>query len=173
MSELVGHRPKEIVVGGGVVLKPITVGDSEEMFDLVKDNLGCIDYYLRYIGDSYTSADSWRRKISTESDTYKGFGIRDIGTLVGSIGVDDRGDREWRLSYWVGPQHQRKGYAAQAVLALTRHTFEELGGKTITAVIHEANAKSRGLVEKTGFVLDGYYFSIPNHVIYRLDKPRS
>ena len=83
----------------------------------------------------------------------------DDDALVGGItlanirrGVAQAGS----LGYWVGAAFARRGYMTQAVRALVPFAFGTLRLHRIEAACIPDNAASIGLLEKTGFVREGY-----------------
>jgi ribosomal-protein-alanine N-acetyltransferase len=79
--------------------------------------------------------------------------------LIGSGG-------HWRLirthfrseiGYDLAPEHWRKGIMTEAVGAMLRFGFERMGLHSVEAQIEPANRASRGVLEKLGFVQEGYF----------------
>jgi ribosomal-protein-alanine N-acetyltransferase len=60
------------------------------------------------------------------------------------------------LGYWVGAAYARQGYMTAAVRALIPFAFGTLRLHRIEAACIPDNAASIGLLEKTGFVREGY-----------------
>jgi ribosomal-protein-alanine N-acetyltransferase len=60
------------------------------------------------------------------------------------------------LGYWVGAAFARRGYMTRAVRALVPFAFGTLRLHRIEAACIPDNAASIGLLEKTGFVREGY-----------------
>jgi len=59
------------------------------------------------------------------------------------------------LGYWVGQRHARRGYTADAVRALVRFAFEELGLHRVEAACIPENVASRAVLERVGFTQEG------------------
>jgi RimJ/RimL family protein N-acetyltransferase len=79
------------------------------------------------------------------------------GQLVGFIGSHSCNLQDGTFSYGVGihPEHQRKGYAAEAVKLLLRFFFTERRYQKVTANAYSFNEASIWLHEKLGFQLEG------------------
>ena len=73
-------------------------------------------------------------------------------TLVGffDLNPDWRVGR-MRLSYWVRAGLRRRGYAAEAVTALTRYAFEALDARVVSVGHAAPNVASAALIAKLGF----------------------
>lgn len=59
------------------------------------------------------------------------------------------------LGYWVGEQHARRGYMAEATNMIVRHAFDEIGLTRLEAACLEENIASRGLLAACGFRFEG------------------
>jgi ribosomal-protein-alanine N-acetyltransferase len=80
-------------------------------------------------------------------------------TLVGGLtlanlrrGVAQAGS----LGYWIGASHAGRGYMTAAVSALIPYAFATLRLHRLEAACIPTNAASVSLLEKTGFVREGY-----------------
>lgn len=99
--------------------------------------------------------------------------------LVGTIDIrlrmtHSRGE----IGYWVGPPHWGKGYATEAVRAVLRHGFEELGLYRIYADHFKGNDASGRVLAKAGMIqegtLRGQFVKDDQHidtVLYAIIKP--
>lgn len=84
--------------------------------------------------------------------------LRETGEAVGSIGLMRAGqsnfaigENEAEIGYWIGVPYWGKGLIPEAVNALLRYGFEDLGLGTIWCCYFEGNEKSRRVQEKCGF----------------------
>lgn len=82
---------------------------------------------------------------------------RDTRRLVGSAGLHRT---DWLLprtevGYWIRTREAGKGYATEAVNALTRWALETLRAVRVELVTDEENAGSRGVAARCGFTLEG------------------
>jgi RimJ/RimL family protein N-acetyltransferase len=78
-------------------------------------------------------------------------------TLVGSIIVMDADPRAGRFSYGIGigREHQRKGYAREAILIVLRYMFDERRFHKCGAEAYDYNAASIALHLSLGFREEG------------------
>ena len=72
------------------------------------------------------------------------------GSFVGNCGTRLAGDGELNIGYWVVLQHLRRGYASEAVRAVTAAGFEA-GVRRFVLNCDPANAASIGVARTTGF----------------------
>jgi ribosomal-protein-alanine N-acetyltransferase len=86
-----------------------------------------------------------------------GMTLKESGQLVGTIGFYDISKEHKRaiLGVDLDPAHWGKGLATEAVLALVRYGFEEMGLNRIEASADPENGHSIRLIERTGFVKEG------------------
>jgi ribosomal-protein-alanine N-acetyltransferase len=84
---------------------------------------------------------------------------RDGGELVGGIGLTQlrRGVAQTAtLGYWVGQKFERRGYTTEAVRLVVQFAFANLRLHRIEAACLPENAASRRVLEKAGFLREGY-----------------
>ena len=79
------------------------------------------------------------------------------GELVGSIGVHhcDRRNGTFSIGIATRPEHQRKGYATEAVALALRYYFHELRYQKATVYVLADNEPSQRLCQRLGFQLEG------------------
>lgn len=88
------------------------------------------------------------------------FGIRnEYGGLIGGIGF--HGDSKWgnhaqEIGYWLGKPYWKNGIMAKVLKRFCQYGFDELGLVRITAHIFKGNDASAILVERCGFVREGF-----------------
>jgi [ribosomal protein S5]-alanine N-acetyltransferase len=100
-----------------------------------------------------------RRFIDCTPSYYRFWAVADAGTdgCLGLVNYHDGHIRNKRvdIGYIVDPSRQRQGFATEAVAAMLKFCFDELGLHRVQAFIHPENAPSRALVEKLGFRREG------------------
>jgi [ribosomal protein S5]-alanine N-acetyltransferase len=77
---------------------------------------------------------------------------------IGSIGIDAFDDihrRTGELGYWIGAAHWGRGYATEAVIAMTAYGFEQLDLVRIQAGVFEWNPASTRVLSKAGYQFEG------------------
>jgi len=84
--------------------------------------------------------------------------LKETGEPVGSVGImdfqcdqvpPDPHSRE--IGYWIGVPYWGRGLIPEAVEALLRRCFEDLGCTAVWCAYHDGNIKSRRVQEKCGF----------------------
>ena len=60
------------------------------------------------------------------------------------------------LGYWIGAPHTRRGYMLDALQTVLRHAFETEGLHRVEANIQPANEPSLRLVQRAGFLREGF-----------------
>ena len=84
---------------------------------------------------------------------------RDDGVVIGDIGVGFGvpGERQVELGYRIHSDHQRRGYAREAVAAIISHLIERHAVHRFVAVAAVANAPSIAVVRSLGFREEGHF----------------
>jgi len=144
-----------------LMLREITLDDAVEVFRIYSD-----PQVMRYWGSPpLRSIDEARRKIEDITAAFRDkdgirWGITRKGSnrLIGSCG-------HWRLmkahfrseiGYELAPEYWDQGIMTEALGAVIRFGFEAIGLHSIEAQIDPANLASRKVLEKLGFVQEGY-----------------
>jgi RimJ/RimL family protein N-acetyltransferase len=97
-------------------------------------------------------------KARPENDALKlGIELRESGQLIGIINSHHCDARVGEFMYGIAVrrEHQRKGYASEAIILLMRYFFDELRYQKCTIDVHGWNEASVKLHEKLGFVREG------------------
>jgi ribosomal-protein-alanine N-acetyltransferase len=145
-----------------LVLREITPDDAEDVFRIYAD-----PQVMRYWGSApMRSIDEAHGKIAGIAAAFgEREGIRWAITrkgsnqLIGSCG-------HWRLikqhfrseiGYDLAPEHWGQGIMPEAVGAILRFGFERMGLHSVEAQIEPNNQGSRRVLEKLGFVQEGYF----------------
>lgn len=100
------------------------------------------------------------RGVLSEPETYAVI-LRKTGEPVGSAGIKRCGSSrtplapdETELGYWIGVPFWGQGLIPEAVRALLRRCFGELGCSAVWCAYYDGNEKSRRVQEKCGFLYD-------------------
>ncbi len=103
----------------------------------------------------------WAEETSTKTGAGDEFAFEiealEDGALAGHIAVHHCDRRVGSFSYGVAtlPDHQRHGYASEAILLVARYYFQELRYQKMNAQVYSFNTASLALHEKLGFVREG------------------
>jgi RimJ/RimL family protein N-acetyltransferase len=92
-----------------------------------------------------------------DNDTFQ-FQVETLaGELVGSINAHDcdRRTGTFEVGIAILPNHQRRGYAREAIALLLRYYFHELRYQKVNAFIVDVNQPSLRLFERLGFQQEG------------------
>jgi len=79
------------------------------------------------------------------------------GRLAASSGLHriDWSVPKFEIGYWCRKSLQGKGLMTEAVGAITRFAFENLGARRVDSLPDEENSPSRRVAERCGYVLEG------------------
>ncbi len=90
------------------------------------------------------------------------------GTIVGTFRTHhcDRHNGNFKYGFAIMQEHQRKGYASEAIKLVLRYFFEELGYHKVNAEVYSFNDASIALHERMGFRPEGRL----RHMIYTKGK---
>lgn len=82
---------------------------------------------------------------------------RASGQFIGGTGLHrfDWAVRRFEIGYWVRASLQGQGYATEIANALTRFAFNALEARTVMIGHGEGNDRSRAVIQKLGFTLEG------------------
>jgi RimJ/RimL family protein N-acetyltransferase len=172
MTEQVGFSPQEIPAGGGIVLRPVTVADSREMFTLIQSYP---EHHGRF-GDETAASnqvleDTIAAVLNLRPDQ-RGYTVRKEGETVGYIQATLRSGIGWEIGGWVGKPYAGRGYMTRTVAALTRNLFETSRAARVFALTRKENNTSQAVLLTTGFVRIGEQNSdMPDHVFFVCNRP--
>lgn len=84
---------------------------------------------------------------------------RDGGDVVGDIGIGFGvpGERQVEIGYRIHPDHQRRGYAKEAVAAIIDHLIDAHAIHRFVGVAAAANAGSIAVLTALGFRQEGHF----------------
>lgn len=107
-------------------------------------------------------AEQWV-SVGAFADRYAGTGVHYAvaenlgGVLVGDIGLKrlDRAAAAAEVGYWTAPAARGRGYMTEAVGALCRWAYAELGLRRVELRAAPANTASRRVAAKAGFRMEG------------------
>lgn len=153
------------IVGARVYLRMMRLDDYDEWFALRRASESFLAPWepLR-MGDEFERP-AFRRKVmatrnDARCDAAYGYLIftREHDVMVGglTLGLVRRGVAQAStLGYWMGASFAGKGLMSDAVDAICRHAFADLHLRRIEAACLPHNMRSRRVLEKNGFRLEG------------------
>lgn len=84
--------------------------------------------------------------------------LASTGEIIGSISLkpaaenfDIAAEGDLEVGYWLGSEYWGRGYASEALDALVRRAFDDLGCAVLWCGFFEGNDRSRRCMEKRGF----------------------
>ena len=104
--------------------------------------------------------------------SYYNLFLKDSNQYIGQAGLYYNYDMTINLCYALLKNFQGMGYATEAVAAILKYSFENLGIKKVTAMSAIENMSSRHLLEKVGaiFIKEKTLFSGMKALCYSIDK---
>ncbi len=152
--------------GASIFLRPPQSDEWAHWADLRADSRDfLIPWEPAWPSDALTETAYLRRirRLASEWKADEGYSFhifqKERGCLVGGIGLTQirRGvSQTATLGYWIGEPFQRRGYITDAVGTLTRYAMQSLKLHRIEAACLPENTASRRVLEKNGFVREGY-----------------
>lgn len=146
--------------GMKVRLRGLEPSDAEHFirWDRNSERARHLDFVWPPTSDAFMRAwveEQTKRKL--ENDSFHWVIENQQGEPVGSISTHDCQPRYGTFSYGVdiAPEHQRQGYASEAILLVLKYYFEELRYQKVTVPVHSNNPASIQLHEKLGFQREG------------------
>jgi RimJ/RimL family protein N-acetyltransferase len=114
--------------------------------------------YPRAAGERFI-ADMMARQPDTAGEWFQfAVIVRSTGELAGDCAARPDADdpRQAEIGFTIAPEHQRRGYATEAVRALLGYLFGTRGKHRVTASCDERNQASARLLERLGMRLEGH-----------------
>ncbi len=149
-----------IFQGKRVRLRAVEPGDWEAHWQWDHDTEGArMGYEIPFPGTA-SGTQVWAERESKrapENDVFR-FQIETLdGVQVGTINTNNCDLRCGTFSYGLAvmEQHQRKGYASEAVRLVLRYYFDERRYQKCTVLVYAFNEPSQRLHERLGFTLEG------------------
>lgn len=100
---------------------------------------------------------SWLQEYEKDSYYQWMIELRELGEPIGSISVVRQNDRakEAEIGYCIGRNWWHKGITSEALTAVIKHLFEEVGMNRVTARHDPNNPHSGGVMRKCGMDYEG------------------
>lgn len=104
---------------------------------------------------------SWFDRYLTDKTRYDFMILDNNNTAIGTVGLSDIDGDSCEISYMIGDESARgKGYAKEAVEAMSSFAFSELGVAKVIARIKPENKASIHVVNATGFTQTEIVYSL-------------
>lgn len=155
------------------ILRPWHEEDAVDLYLYAKDpDVGPIAGW-----PVHTSVDNSReiiRSILSTPETYAvvlkttNKAIGSIGLMIGSQSNIGLPNNECEVGYWIGVPYWGQGLIPEAVKALQKHAFEDLGMKKMWCGYFDGNTKSKRVQEKCGFKYIMTKENVPSQLVGEL-----
>lgn len=152
-SEVVISTPR-------LVLRPLGPADAEPLYRIYAD-AEFMRYWNTAPWDSVEKARSLierdQRELAAGEHLRLGVRAKGTDTLIGTCSLFrfHEESRRAEIGYGIAPAYWRRGYTYEAVGALIRFAFRELGLNRLEAEIDPRNVASARSLEKLGFTREG------------------
>jgi RimJ/RimL family protein N-acetyltransferase len=154
--------PREILTER-LLLLPAQESDAEAVFGAIDESRTELEAWMAWTPHVRASEDLRRRapQVRENWDARTDFGIsifrREDGRFLGGTGMHDP---NWdvpslSIGYWMRTSETGKGYVREAVTALTRVGFGQLGLRRMVITCAATNTRSRRVAESVGYHLEG------------------
>jgi len=145
-----------------VCLRGIEPGDAALFFqwNLDSERARHLDFFWPPVSQASVAAWTEEQSLRRLEDGAFHWVIETLdGIPVGSISTHNCDPRNGTFSYGVdiAAQHQRKGFASEAIRLVLRYYFGELRYQKVTVPVHGDNLASIRLHEKLGFQREGVH----------------
>lgn len=148
----------ETISAGRLVLRAFTSGDLKDFHRLCSDPALGSDGGWKPHESEDESRIVMRRYFLNRKDVWAVERKAD-GALIGAVGFNADTRREntgaRSLGYWLGREYWGNGYMAEAAKAAIAYARDTSGAEIITATCFTGNMRSRRVLEKCGFVMEG------------------
>ena len=155
-----------VLRGKGVLLRPPVMDDFKAWAALRQSSRAFLEPWEPVWSDHDFTKLSFRQRLKiyrewAKQDRSHSFFIFKINTneLIGAINLSNirRGaEQSASTGYWVGERFTRQGHMFEALQLLLVFAFEELNLHRVEAACLPRNHPSQALLEKSGFVREGY-----------------
>ena len=139
-----------------LILRPWESADAGSLYEYAKDErIGPAagwpahksqEESLRIIKDVLSAPETYA--VCLESDNRA---IGSIGLIAPRLSHTEIKNTEYEIGFWIGAPFWGNGYIPEAVSAILRHAFCDLGCTAVWCGYYDGNEKSKRVQEKCGF----------------------
>jgi ribosomal-protein-serine acetyltransferase len=150
-----------IDAGEDVLLHPVSIADTAELYRLVDRNRLHLRKWLPWAGLTYNYGDLQRhleeRELENTALQALTLHIRVSGVLCGSVGLHriDPRHHNSSIGYWIDADHQGRGIMTRACRALIGESFRGYGLHRIEIRCGTGNERSAAIPRRLGFTEEG------------------
>jgi len=149
----------EIDLGEDVTMRPLRLGDAEELHRVIGANAGHIGAWLPFAEQPFARTSAHVRRMVRDFEAGRGLGmvVLDRRRLVGAVSfVDPTPEHSLTsIGYWLAEEAQGRGIMTRAVAAMVREAFDRWGFRRVEIRVAADNGRSRAIPERLGFREEG------------------
>ncbi len=147
----------KVIVTDRLILRKWRENDAKRLYEIASDpEIAKGAGWLPHSDESYSKAII--RTVLCEDGTFAICKSDDPDMPIGSIGIHigaskKRGierDDEGEIGYWIGRDYQGQGFATEALTAIIKTCFMEIGLSRVWCGYFDGNEKSKRVIEKCG-----------------------
>ncbi|NUP12528.1 MAG: GNAT family N-acetyltransferase [Polyangiaceae bacterium] len=152
-----------------LVLRPTRMTDAEQIASLVNQSLPELKRFMPWAHAPQTALGQLERLRGGEAAYNAGtdltmalFRQRDgaMLTMVGLHGRVPLNPNGLEVGYWTPTPHAGRGWASFATKVALVYAFDKLGADRVQVMCDDSNDRSRSVIEKCGFRLEGVLFNV-------------
>jgi ribosomal-protein-serine acetyltransferase len=149
--------PRIIPAAPGIELRPVTVGDSAALFQMIESNLPRLFQWLMWARPDFSEPDLYsflaERELENTSRKALTTAICVDGVICGSVAMHqiDWLRKSTSIGYWLDAGHGGRGVATHACRALVREAFTEYGLHRVEIRCAAGNDQSAAIPLRLGF----------------------
>ncbi len=144
-------------------IRPLAVVDAANVY--AYRSLPAVYRYQNWLPNSAAEVAQFIARMNVSGynlvDTWFQLGLvlRDNDRLIGDIGLHflPPNNEQTEIGFTVSPEHQRRGYALEAVTAVMDHAFQQMNKHRIVAGVDPNNAASISILGKLGMRREGHF----------------
>ena len=155
-------NPFPILETSRLILRQINKNDANEIF-ILRSNPKVMKYIHRPIAKTLDDALQLIQIIADAEISGNGITwaitLKENSHLIGTIGYWQLKKEHYRaeIGYLLSPDYQRKGMMQEALTAVIHYGFAEMKLHSIEADVDPNNTASMWLLERNGFIKEGYF----------------
>ncbi len=159
----ISFTPFPSLVTERLLLRQPGDADAEQVLRL-RSNKISMEFLDKPVMKSISEAKLLINKINTDAAANDGITWaitlkENPGLLIGTIGLWRIIKEHYRaeIGYMILPEHFRRGYTKEAIIAVTAFGFETIKLHSIEANINPANEGSAAVLKSTGYIKEAYF----------------
>jgi len=159
MHEREAGIPWTILETDRCIVREITIDDIGGLYQIYSDPVTKL--YIEDLYEDYDKEVQFTKDYIANQYRFYEYGLwivinKDNGSIIGRAGIFDRDKQdETEIGFVFDRKYWGQGYATEVLGAIMNYAATEVGVTSLVANVIDANAKSKSLLEKLGFVPNG------------------